>query len=289
MIIWLASYPRSGNTLLRTMIKQTMGVRSYSDEFEESNNNVLTAKTLDITGKIISKGDWPTFYAAATKSEKVFLVKTHHLPRDSQPAIYVVRDGRKALVSYSRFHESFTPSPFPSLLQLILGLDYYGSWSDHIDAWVHRENTLIIKYEELLNPTAELIIKLATHIGHTDRIFDWRNPFDELKVEDPKFFREGTTAWLNDDAWTPAIEKVFIRLHGQQLTNLNYSTATEVMRSDNFGINEIYELIDITKDLNNKINQLQTVCDERLKVIEILKHACDERLSLIETLNKRLS
>jgi len=32
MIIWLASYPRSGNTLLRTVIKSCMGIDSYSDQ-----------------------------------------------------------------------------------------------------------------------------------------------------------------------------------------------------------------------------------------------------------------
>ena len=32
MILWLASYPRSGNTLLRTIVHQTMGIGCYDSE-----------------------------------------------------------------------------------------------------------------------------------------------------------------------------------------------------------------------------------------------------------------
>ncbi len=34
MIVWLASYPRSGNTLLRTVLSECFGLRSTADEPE---------------------------------------------------------------------------------------------------------------------------------------------------------------------------------------------------------------------------------------------------------------
>ena len=121
MIVWLASYPRSGNTLLRTVFWQTMGLASYSDEPGEAALNTLTETALRATGKIILDRNWDVFYKEALSSEKVYLIKTHRLPRDNQPAIYIVRDGRNSYLSYSSFHRKTSPPPHPSLLDLLIG------------------------------------------------------------------------------------------------------------------------------------------------------------------------
>lgn len=302
MIVWIASYPRSGNTLLRTVINQTMHIQSYSDEFAERINQGLSDKSLEITGNVYCEGDWSTFYKEATESKDVFLVKTHQLPRDSQPAIYVVRDGRKVLISYSRYHKSYTQPPYPSLLDLILGLDYYGSWTQHFHAWECREKTLIVKYEDLIQPSEKLLTQLSALITHVGRITPWKNPFKELQRENPDFFREGIPAWSNNREWTPALDAIFFHLHGKLMSKLGYMTEANIAGTQKLLTQEMIDLIDVTIRLLSENKRYRTICDERLNVIAELKQACDDRLnvisdlkqtcdhrlSLIEDLNKRL-
>ena len=75
MIVWLASYPRSGNTLLRTVLKQTMGLWSYS-------------------GPMPITEPWELFYEKASADETTCLVKTHLQPRDSQPGDWLTERHR---------------------------------------------------------------------------------------------------------------------------------------------------------------------------------------------------
>jgi hypothetical protein len=90
MIIWLASYPRSGNTLLRTLLKQTMGLSSKSDSMDENHHAKEDGSWSRIVGVDGFDSDWTTFYRQACDSGEVHLVKTHGPPIDDQPAIYVV-------------------------------------------------------------------------------------------------------------------------------------------------------------------------------------------------------
>src|SRR5436190_14783558 len=108
MLVWLASYPRSGNTMCRRLLVGLYGLLTYAvyeypvlaeprEGYEELSN---------LTGL-------PDFFKLAPKSEvlrwmheddAIYVVKTHELPPDdTYPAIYVARDGRDALVSYARF------------------------------------------------------------------------------------------------------------------------------------------------------------------------------------------
>jgi len=118
MIIWLASYPRSGNTLLRTILNQTMGLGSYFDEpilpnigekDKESEEfwRSKIAVVADTIGILPMTGSWESFYKKAAASNKAHLIKSHLPPRDDQPAIYLLRDGRSALVSYYHYHQNY--------------------------------------------------------------------------------------------------------------------------------------------------------------------------------------
>src|SRR6478609_26138 len=134
MIVWLASYPRSGNTLLRTILKQSMGLSSRSDSMDENDHakeGDVWASDVGVEG-ILS--DWSTFYRQACGSDEIFLVKTHRPPVDDQPAIYVVRDGRKACLSYLHFDRRFRKGT-KSLAEIVVGIDRYGDWSSHYHAW----------------------------------------------------------------------------------------------------------------------------------------------------------
>jgi hypothetical protein len=286
MIVWLASYPRSGNTLLRTVLFKTMGLESASDEVGEKKVVGLTDAARHNTGIAEIEGDWDEYCQNATQSSEVFLVKTHRPPRDNQPAIYIVRDGRKASLSYSRFHQRFTPKPHPSLLDLILGGDYYGGWSDHYRTWIGRANTLLIRYEDLVDAKKELLEKLAETVRYTGEIAPWHNPFDQLHQENPDFFRKGETTWQGDSTWTPMINAVFFHLHGDLMIELGYASPKTVAEATREIPGEWFELVEASRRFLAGKKALETICDERQAVINGLKSACDERLALIEKLSK---
>jgi len=78
-MIWLASYPRSGNTFFRIILHEVYGIKSVA-----------------YTGPFMEKGDY--------SPEEYPVIKTHLLPDqlpedDKTPSIYLVRDGRDAIVS----------------------------------------------------------------------------------------------------------------------------------------------------------------------------------------------
>src|SRR5690606_21283792 len=91
-VVWLASYPRSGNPFLRTLLFHRFGLSSasiYSNDF--GHNETLGRQVGHIehgANGQIDFGDAP-----------VRLIKTHAPPQDDRRAIYVLRDGRAAMVS----------------------------------------------------------------------------------------------------------------------------------------------------------------------------------------------
>jgi hypothetical protein len=112
---------------------------------------------------------WPEFYSKASLSSDIYLVKTHLPPRDDQPAIYVVRDGRSAIMSYFHYHRRFLPEVKRSLIELVLGCDYYGGWSTHYVSWspFRRGRTLIVRYEDLVSGADAVICRIAEFIEYS--------------------------------------------------------------------------------------------------------------------------
>jgi hypothetical protein len=280
MIVWLASYPRSGNTLLRTVLHQTMGLVSASDEVGEAKVVGLTETARLNTGVTEISGDWLDYYESAKLSDKVFLIKTHRPPRDNQKAIYVIRDGRKALLSYSRFHRSFTKPPRPSLLDLVLGNDFYGDWTDHYRIWTERQNTLVVRYEDLINATNDLLESLATTVGYFGLIEPWKNPFEQLHQENPDFFRKGEAHWQGDTEWTSAINAVFFKLHGRLMVDLGYAGQDEMKYATQSIQNDFFDLMDAARRYLSERKSFEKICVDRQEVINQLKSICEQRDSL---------
>ena len=186
MIVWLASYPRSGNTLLRTLLNQHFGLESLSDESERI--TVFTDKVRAMVGLKDTPYDRMETYDHTLQSDRITLVKTHRPPIDDSKAIYVIRDGRSSYVSYARFHQAFVKEKPLSLLALILGLDFYGGWSEHYQLWTQAKNpSLLLRYEDLVAPTQVTLNKIADFLGTVRPQGCWRNPFTELKQENPSF------------------------------------------------------------------------------------------------------
>lgn len=269
MIVWLASYPRSGNTLLRTILKQTMDLGSYSDELMPALD--FTEAATNEFGHLLMDEPWDAFYDRASASTAVFPVKTHLPPRDSQPVIYVLRDGRQSLVSYSNYHRKFFPEHPGGLMNLVLGDDYYGGWTEHHAQWFSgTRRAMLVRYEELVGATPVLLRELAEFIGHQRPVSPWSNPFEKLHQENPGFFRQGDIRWEGAPGWTPLVDGAFFHVHGELMRELHYTDASSLEETRRAFGPELAQFVDLARSLLQQKQELQRVCDERLAVINVL-------------------
>jgi hypothetical protein len=238
MIIWLASYPRSGNSLTRILLSKTMGLTStdvYTPDDPAAQEAVYKRSTLaQELGRFSPRKPWAEFYPEATASPEVFLVKTHGPPPDDQPALHIVRDGRKACVSYLNFHRKLHPEAGRTLPEIILGLDAFGDWSAHHAAWSHPgarpehpRRRLLLRFEDLVQADMVLLRTIAGFIGYGGIIRPWENPFRELHARSPSIYREGRVDWTGDPEWTPLADALFARVHGPLMRQLGYWTEAE--------------------------------------------------------------
>jgi len=189
MIIWLASYPKSGNTWVRSIISSLLytndGIFNFNllrqlDQFPEKKNfkNLIT----DFGNFNQIKKNWITAQDIINLDGKQKLLKTHqgkftvdgdHFTNNTNTSgvIYVVRDPRSVVISISNHYTlSINQSLEFMLSSSIIGnrksfeekkyglLTLLGKWNEHYRSWTrNKENLLLIKYEDLLsNPNEEM-------------------------------------------------------------------------------------------------------------------------------------
>jgi hypothetical protein len=208
-MVWLASYPRSGNTLLRTILQQCFGLWSasvYPDDLGK--NRRLEAYVGHIEHGSDGKVRFP--------KSQVPLFKTHEYPSNSHPAIYVVRDGRAAAASLWNFYNQELP-----LREVIAGHHRFGTWSDHLHAWepLTRPDTLLIRYEDM---TADLPSVLAALETFLDRRLVGANIPTRSKLS------EIDGKWVRKESnWESIIKgealKLFYRINASAMRKLGYS------------------------------------------------------------------
>lgn len=153
-IVWLASYPRSGNTFLRTVLYHCFNLRSGSIYA----NDLMGLKAIEsVAGHIEHDPNGKIDFG----TQPLRPIKTHAVPFDGAPAIYVLRDGRDAVVSLYHFWNERQ-----ALSNIVEGQNLFGSWAEHVTAWhpQNRENTLLLRYESLVNDLASCIDRIAGFI-----------------------------------------------------------------------------------------------------------------------------
>jgi hypothetical protein len=276
MIVWLASYPRSGNTLLRTIIKRCLGLDSYADEPIHVESPIRSDSSF--VGHRELPSAWADFYDTATRSRDVVLVKTHLPPRDAQPFIYVVRDGRSAVRSYKKYYEEFVPGHRPSLYQIIAGDDAYGDWSSHHAVWTSRPGVrgLTLRFEDLSEIASARVAEIAAFIGHAGAVAEWKNPFESLSSIEPGFFREGAGKFEADEDWPVLAHQFFNHVHAPLLAKLGYPKI-EAPAPDA----ATTELFAWVHGLAQRNRELAQACDERLALINRLSDEAEKRLEII--------
>jgi Sulfotransferase domain len=271
MIIWIASYPRAGNSLLRQILYYTMGQRSYSAG--------TAAIEIDPEYALPPPRDFESFYAEASGADTPFFVKTHSPPIDEQPALYVIRDGRAAITSFLRFERHVSPrSPSNSMLQLILGDHYYGGWSEHYRGWHDRGSApiLTLRYDELFRATDDVLARIADFIGYRGEIRGWDNPIVEYRRRYPDFVGEGRLEWTPPDEWDFICDAAFWSTHRDVMDEFRFDDGYRVPVPDGVSPKSVEILVELMRYWVNTRRELETVANEKEAVIQGLKSAIDE-------------
>lgn len=222
MLIWLSSYPRSGNTFLRILLNEIFGVKTYSWT-GEGDHRVFSSRpgVIDAVGHLNSPISGEALIDRARRSDQIYIIKTHEPPLTDDPAVYIVRDGRSAIVSYYHFMNEIigTPTEMESIIQ---GNVYAGSWSDHFTAWqpLVRPRTLLLRYEDIIKHKDDLIERAGDFIGSKPKKSEVTS-FDDLHSLYPQFFRGGSDA-KNISECKPYLRQ-FMTLHGDLLQRLGYA------------------------------------------------------------------
>ena len=151
---WIASYPRSGNTYLRTILNHCFGLKSGSIYAQDLGGN----KQLE---QYVGHIEHNSRGGIEFTGQNIPLVKTHELNSNADRAIYILRDARPTALSLFKFYKASIP-----LEQIILGNHDWGKWCDHVTSWSPRtrEKTLFLKYEDLLSDKDTNLQKISNFL-----------------------------------------------------------------------------------------------------------------------------
>ena len=178
MIIWIASYPKSGNTYIRSFLSAYYFSQKGKFEFDQLLN------IFQFPGTKFSKKDCFSFEDAAKnwiynqnqffKKEKFVFLKTHNTlkrykniefttNKETAGAIYIVRDPRNVISSMCHHYSFNLNQAYEILINNDASLSeksvngdcsnftFLSSWADHYKSWkkTKKFKVLFIKYEEL--------------------------------------------------------------------------------------------------------------------------------------------
>lgn len=195
MIIWIASYPKSGNTWLRSIITSllytTDGIFDFKlikkiKQFPTRNQFQEFTKNFNDINEI-SKF-WLLAQDKINLTEEIKFFKTHNLncavnknsftnKSHTLGTIYVVRDPRNLINSIKNHYNKGNDEEAKNFLisKKILSrvpkdneadiATLLGSWSDHYNFWTKKNsNLLLIKYEDLILDTKKELERIIIYL-----------------------------------------------------------------------------------------------------------------------------
>ncbi len=198
-LVWLASFPKSGNTWLRLFIANYL--MNAKEPFPINKAHLLTFGDMmgspyeKLAGKPLAQLDdaaidalRPRVHRAlAGQKADIMLVKTHQavVQRDrawtvthdvTKASIYVIRNPLDVAVSYAH-HYGREPSEIIEALdspwhklpgdKKAMVTQYLGRWSDHVLSWVDDRilKPLVLRYEDMKRDPHAEFSKAITHLG----------------------------------------------------------------------------------------------------------------------------
>ncbi len=202
-IVWIASYPKSGNTWLRVFLYHLMRIAGGYPREEDEINKLDRASTYEgrlfglfeeFLGKPLasaSRGEVatvrPQVHAAiAQRSPALALVKTHNVLGNiggipilnlavAAGSVYVVRDPRDIALSLAS-HLGTTADHAITVMGTAgyktdntqeTAFEVWGSWSEHVFSWTSHPHQamLVVRYEDLLADPIKHFTAIVEHLG----------------------------------------------------------------------------------------------------------------------------
>lgn len=199
MIIWLASYPKSGNTFLRSLLTAYLFTKDGNFNFEVlkninqfPNNATFEKLGIDISNQKEVIKNYIKVQEETNKrdGEGIRFLKTHSTLQDIDGhkftnlknclgAIYIVRDPRDVAKSYSNHYLTSIDESINHMKEFNIGggvkskdrknetITHIGSWSSHYTSWKEFDKVdryLLIKYEDLVKETEKTFLKVLTFV-----------------------------------------------------------------------------------------------------------------------------
>ena len=189
MIIWLASYPKSGNTWVRSFISSLIFTNNGEVDFNAMQKISQYPMRRHFTGLLENLEDlnslsenWVPSQKLINLNNKIKFFKTHHVMcnfgknsftnhENTFGVIQIVRDPRNVVTSILNYFNKKNYDEAKQFLfdeKKIIGIDLtnihqeklkdnnmitlISSWKNHYNSWKNfKKNYLLIKYENLIN------------------------------------------------------------------------------------------------------------------------------------------
>jgi hypothetical protein len=220
-IVWIASYPASGNTWIRLFLYHLMRAMTGVPNLGGELNNVGMSSLYEIEqvalfkeflGKTVKDATWQEIAAIrpkvhdaiAKRSKGVALVKTHSLLGGIQGmelislgvavgSIYIVRDPRDVAVSLA----SHFRVPVDKAISILgtsayrtdtsdkAAFEIWGSWSQNVQSWTMKptDARLDIRYEDLVADPQGQLTGVARHLGQAPTPEQLKDAIDSVSFE----------------------------------------------------------------------------------------------------------
>ena len=208
MIIWIASYPKSGNTYLRSFISSYYFSKKGNFEFDLL-LNILQFPSIKFTknnlySELEASQNWIFNQNHFFKKDKINFIKTHNslseyhgnkftTKNETTGAIYIVRDPRNVITSITNhyslnYEDAFLKlmDPNCSILEKSADSDhsnftFLSSWSNHYKSWKNCKEfeILFLKYEDLERNKNETFKKIILFVNKLSK--------KENKIDEKKF------------------------------------------------------------------------------------------------------
>ncbi len=202
MIFWIASYPKSGNTYIRSFLSAYYFSDSGQFDFDLLKNIKQFPNPEFFDGPIKTIEDaannWIFSQRKIKEKKKIKMLKTHNFlgAYKGQPfttvdytlgAIYVVRDPRNVITSVMNHFGLNIDKAFEFMTDIQKGTSFkieddfstytfLSDWSNHYKSWAHSKNfrKLIIKYEDLevnkYETFRDIVVFVNALLNRTERV-----------------------------------------------------------------------------------------------------------------------
>ena len=215
MITWITGWPHNGSTLVRQIMKDSLGLQTYS-LYAEPNFKYLFGDLVEEFAR--NWGTNPQFRLEYFRDRpEMYYIKTHNPPLfgDDSRAIYVLRDGRDCMTALSQFWTI----PIRSAIAGV-GVQF-GGFSEHYYTWdpENRPNTTVVRFEDMVNVPNMVVDNLVDFLG-VKKIADYVDDFEENVKVWPKLFHDRIGCWKK--RMSAADIALFDKCHGQLMREVGY-------------------------------------------------------------------